>query len=159
MPATQTAPAAAQTIETRTTFACSASDSYAFDAKYAGVCAWTGARIYPGDKVQNKGAGIVSLAAMSRWDFRSVSAQPGAAYGECASRFERVSDADAALARCLAGTEIEIIAGNGYTRHRLSVRNGAFMGGTYGMSKKSTKQVRALLAAASAFSVRVARNP
>lgn len=157
MPATQTT---AASIETRTTFACSASDSYAFDAKYAGVCAWTGARIYPGDKVQNKGAGVVSLSAMARWDFRSISAQPGAAYGECASRFERVgADIDAALARCQAGDEVEIIAGNGYTIHRLTVRGGEFMGGSYGMTKKSAKQVRALLASASAFSVRVARNP
>lgn len=159
MPATNNTDSA-QTIETRTAFACSASDSYAFDAKYAGVCAWTGARIHPGDKVQNKGAGIVSLAAMAKWEFRSVSAQPGAAYGEATSRFERVgTDVDAALARCQAGTNIEIIAGNGYTIHRLTVRGGEFMGGSYGMTKKSAKQVRALLAAASAFSVRVARIP
>ncbi len=100
---------------TETRFAASYSDSYAFDAKYAGVCAWTGARIFPGDKVQRKGAGIVSLSAMARWDFRHVSAAPGEAYGASVSRFERVTDIDAALAKCIAGERVEIIAGNGYT--------------------------------------------
>lgn len=141
---------------TETRFATSASDSYAFDAKFAGVCAWTGARIYPGDKIQRKGAGIVSLAMVSRWDFRSVSAAPGAAHGEFVSRFERVTDVDAALAKCLAGERVEIIAGNGYTTYTFKVSGGRFLA-PYGKADKSAVQLRALLAKASAYAVEISR--
>lgn len=140
-------------IATCTVFSASAEDSRSFRAKFSGVCAWTGARFFAGDEVRYYGEGLVSSAAVARWGFGYHSAKTGESYGGYHSNFERVgADVDAALTRALAGVEVEVIAGNGYTTYLFKVSGGRFLA-PYGKADKSAVQMRALLAKASAFRV------
>lgn len=152
MPATQTAPAALPTFTaTRTFFVHAFCQSNRFRAQYAGTCAWTGLPFFAGDEVVRTAEGLVSCNARLKWNFRTCSAPDGQQYGGAVSDFERVTDPDAALARCMVAGQVVIHTASGKVE-RLTVRSGGqFV--TPAWSTRSAKQVRALLAKATAFAI------
>lgn len=149
------------TVYLTTTICRGSGFSRPFAAKYAGVCAWTGLPIFPGDRVRY--AEVTTTGERALFSCRAV--DDLFCFGSTASdevslrwhsAWQRVDSPEAALELTLAGERVDVMGATGQIS-RLERSGDAFVVAGWPTKRRSQAQVAALLRTALAIRVSVQR--